>query len=66
MTACLKVESMNLKLQKRKDGVWLIVAVDNGAVLASRRWPTTQQAVRWCRAILSSYRDNYSLEISDE
>jgi len=57
---------INIRLEKRSGGIWAIVVIENSAVLATRRWVYAHQAVRWCRAVMSSFRDDYSLEISDD
>jgi hypothetical protein len=56
---------LHLRLEKRTNNIWAIVVTETNVVLASRRWGHTYQAVRWCRAVMSSFRENYTLEISD-
>lgn len=57
---------MHIRLEKRNGSIWAIVAAETGAVLASRRWAHAYQAVNWCRAVMSSFQENYTLEIVDD
>ena len=63
--SALEVPLLNIRLEKKGQDTWAIVSVDTGAVLATRRWAHAYQAVNWCRAVMSSFHQNYSLEIVD-
>lgn len=56
---------MIIRLENRSGNYWSIVVAHSGAVLSTRQWPNKYRAIEWCRAIMSSYRESYTLEVQD-
>ena len=62
----LEVPVLSIRLKRINRDTWAIIAVDSQAVIATRRWAHAYQAVNWCRAVMSSYNQNYDLEIAED